>query len=67
MHPAPPPPITEPDPSALTCLGSQAGPCAACQRTTHKYGHGGMPLCQWCAAPVLEQWGPHVRHLNTRP
>ncbi|TQJ38011.1 hypothetical protein [Streptomyces sp. SLBN-115] len=62
----PPPPIADPDPSAFVCLGSQVGPCATCQRKTHKYGHGGSPLCQWCMAPVLERWGPTVRHTSTR-
>jgi hypothetical protein len=40
----PTPPVTEPDPSALTCPGDQVGPCATCQRKTHKYGRGGSPL-----------------------
>ncbi|MBK3625402.1 hypothetical protein JHN59_11180 [Streptomyces sp. MBT49] len=66
MHPTPPPPITEPDPSAPTCLGSQADPCAACRRTTHKYGHGGMPPCPWCAAPVLHGWAPTAGFTSTR-
>ncbi|MGW2619373.1 hypothetical protein [Streptomyces sp. NPDC001500] len=61
------PPVTDPDPSTFVCLRSQVGPCSACQRRTWKYGHGGSPLCQWCAAPVLKQWGPHVRYLSTRP
>ncbi|MET9913404.1 hypothetical protein ABZZ74_42725 [Streptomyces sp. NPDC006476] len=63
----PPPPISEPDPSALVCPGDKVGPCATCQRKTHKYGSGGSPLCQWCAAPVLEKWRPGVRHTSTRP
>ncbi|MEU6258627.1 hypothetical protein [Streptomyces sp. NPDC047043] len=62
----PPPPITEPDPSALVCSGNQVGPCATCQRKTHKYGSGGSPLCQWCMAAVTEKWGPTVRHTSTR-
>lgn len=41
--------------------------CAVCQRKTRKYGHGGTPLCPWCAAPVLKQRGPHVRQLSARP
>lgn len=57
-----PPPLADPDPSAFVCLGSQIGPCAVCQRTTHTYGHGGSPLCQWCMAPVLEGRGPAARH-----
>ncbi|WP_333739897.1 hypothetical protein [Streptomyces sp. IBSBF 2806] len=63
----PPPPVTDPDPSTFVCLGSQVGPCSGCQRKTWKYGHGGSPLCQWCAEPVLKQWGPQVRYLSTRP
>lgn len=39
-------------PSTLTCPGDQVGPCATCQRKTHKYGRGGCPLCQWCMAPA---------------
>ncbi|MFI9772715.1 DUF6233 domain-containing protein [Streptomyces sp. NPDC052415] len=42
--PTPPPPISEPDPSALTCPGDRVGLCAACQRKTHRYGTGGSPL-----------------------
>ncbi|MFI5998534.1 hypothetical protein ACIBAC_42700 [Streptomyces sp. NPDC051362] len=64
--PTPPPPISEPDPSALVCPGDKVGPCGTCQRKTHKYGHGGSPLCQWCMAPVQEAWGPAVRFKNTR-
>ncbi|MGY6026853.1 hypothetical protein [Streptomyces spinosirectus] len=63
---APPPPNTEPDPSALVCPGDKIGPCAICQRKTHKYGTGGIPLCQWCLAPVQELWGPMVRFVSTR-
>ncbi|MET9078607.1 hypothetical protein ABZX95_42275 [Streptomyces sp. NPDC004232] len=62
----PVPPVAEPDPSALVCPGNLVGPCATCQRKTHKYGHGGAPLCQWCAAPVMEGWGRHVRFTSTR-
>ncbi|MEU5583000.1 hypothetical protein ABZ791_35995 [Streptomyces huasconensis] len=60
------PAVSEPDPSALACPGEQVGPCAMCRRKTHKYGRGGAPLCQWCAAPVREQWGPNVRFVSTR-
>ncbi|ALV31389.1 hypothetical protein [Streptomyces sp. CdTB01] len=63
----PPPPVSEPDPSALTCPGDKVGPCAACQRKTHKYGSGGSPLCQWCMASAQEKWGPGVRYTSTRP
>jgi hypothetical protein len=38
----PVPPITEPDPSALTCPGDRVGLCAGCQRKTHKYGSGAV-------------------------
>jgi hypothetical protein len=62
----PPPPVTEPDTSALICPGDQVGPCASCQRKTHKYGRGGRPLCQWCMAPAMEKWDPIVRYVNTR-
>lgn len=62
----PPPPVTEPDPSAQRAPGL-AGPCAGCQRQTHRYGHGGLPLCQWCMASALEKYGPGVRFVNTRP
>ncbi|MEU9737183.1 hypothetical protein [Streptomyces sp. NPDC048002] len=64
--PTPPPPISEPDPSALTCPGDRVGLCAACQRKTHRYGTNGSPLCQWCMAPVQAKWGTTVRHTNTR-
>lgn len=63
----PPPPVSEPDPSALTCPGDKVGPCAACQRKTHKYGSGGSPLCQWCMASAQEKWGTGVRYTSTRP
>lgn len=66
MTTLPPPPITEPDPSALTCRGDHVGLCAGCQRKTHRYGSGGAPLCQWCAGPVMEKWGPSVRYTSTR-
>ncbi|MFJ6393961.1 hypothetical protein ACIQJT_41020 [Streptomyces sp. NPDC091972] len=62
-----PPPITEPDPSALICPGDKIGPCAACQRKTHKYGSGGIPLCQWCMEAAKTAWGSTVRFVSTRP
>jgi hypothetical protein len=62
----PVPPVTDPDPSAHTCSGDLVGPCAKCQRKTHKYGRGGCPLCQWCMAPVMAKWGPGVRYATTR-
>ncbi|MEV7081923.1 hypothetical protein AB0N88_25845 [Streptomyces sp. NPDC093516] len=62
----PVPPAAEPDPSVLTCPGDLIGPCATCQRKTHKYGRGGSPSCQWCMKPVQEKWGPGVRHVSTR-
>lgn len=61
-----PPPISEPDPSALVCPGDRVGLCAGCQRKTHRYSSGGSPLCQWCAEPVMAAWGPTVRHTSTR-
>lgn len=51
MTSTPPPPISEPDPSALVCAGDKVGLCAICQRKTHKYGSGGSPLCSGA-------WGP---------
>jgi hypothetical protein len=62
---APPPPVSDPDPSALACSGDLVGPCAVCRRKTQRYGRGGNPLCHWCAAPVLARWGPNVRHAGT--
>ncbi|MFD5407530.1 hypothetical protein [Streptomyces griseorubiginosus] len=62
-----PPPITEPDPSALVCSGDKVGLCAECQRKTHRYGSGGSPLCQWCMESVQAGWGSTVRFINTRP
>ena len=62
----PPPPVTEPDPSALTCPGDQVGPCGTCQRKTHKYGRGGLPLCEWCMQVAREKWGTAVRFVSTR-
>ncbi|WP_395575778.1 hypothetical protein [Streptomyces sp. BK79] len=61
-----PPPVSEPEPSALACPGDKVGPCAGCQRNTHKYGTGGLPLCQWCLAPAMQRWGPAVRFVSTR-
>lgn len=66
MASTPPPPVTEPDPSALTCAGDLVGTCAICRRRTHRYGRGGSPLCQWCMAPVRAAWGPAVRFTDTR-
>lgn len=53
MSTTPIPPVSEPDPSVLTCPGDQVGPCATCQRKTQKYGRGGGPLSLrvgglWC-------------------
>ncbi|MCT9011666.1 hypothetical protein [Streptomyces rhizosphaerihabitans] len=67
MTSAPRPPISEPDPSTFTCSGGLVGPCCGCQRKTHKYGSGGLPLCQWCMTPVQEGWGSTVRFTSTRP
>ncbi|MFF2847620.1 hypothetical protein ACFVT5_15055 [Streptomyces sp. NPDC058001] len=61
-----PPPVSEPDPSALTCPGDRVGLCAGCQPKTYRYGTGGCPLCQWCMASAQEKWGPAVRYLSTR-
>ncbi|WP_404200134.1 hypothetical protein [Streptomyces tauricus] len=59
MASTPPPPISEPDPSTFTASSSYVGPCSGCQRSTHKYGSGGLPLCQWrrvAALMVAEGW-----------
>ncbi|MEQ4608510.1 hypothetical protein ACFWGE_30225 [Streptomyces bacillaris] len=29
-------------------MSTQTGPCARCQQPTHRYGHGGNPLCKVC-------------------
>ncbi|GLX54456.1 hypothetical protein Shyhy01_74050 [Streptomyces hygroscopicus subsp. hygroscopicus] len=62
---SPPPPVTEPDPSAARAPG-MVGPCAGCQRPTHKYGAGGRPLCQWCMDPVVARYGSTVRYVSAR-
>ncbi|KAB1978514.1 hypothetical protein F8144_39415 [Streptomyces triticiradicis] len=61
------PPVSEPDPSAMLCSGSQVGPCARCGRPPHKYGQYGLPLCKWCFEPAREGWGNTVRFKDTRP
>ncbi|MFJ7072124.1 hypothetical protein [Streptomyces sp. NPDC098781] len=61
-----PPPVTEPDPSALVCGGDRVGPCAVCHRKTHRYGRGGAPLCHWCMARAQAEWGPNVRYVGMR-
>ncbi|TRO56311.1 hypothetical protein E4K73_46870 [Streptomyces sp. IB201691-2A2] len=61
-----PPPISEPDPSTFTCSSSMVGPCSGCQRSTHKYSGGGLPLCHWCMATARESWGTGVRFTSTR-
>lgn len=66
MPVTPPPPISEPDPSALVCPGDRVGQCASCQRKTHRFGSGGEPLCQWCMATAKGQWDSRVRYTNTR-
>ncbi|WSL72084.1 hypothetical protein OIE75_33360 [Streptomyces sp. NBC_01723] len=67
MTSTPPPPISEPDPSTFTTSSSYVEACAGCQRPTHRYGSGGLPLCQWYLAPEQKHWGPAVRFTNTRP
>ncbi|MEU3795944.1 hypothetical protein AB0F07_40265 [Streptomyces fructofermentans] len=66
MTSAPPPPLSEPDPSTFTCSTSQVGPCSGCHRHTHKYGHGGLPLCHWCMATAQANWGNTVRFTGAR-
>lgn len=63
----PPPPVSEPDPSALSCSSDLVGPCAGCQRTTHKYGSGGQPLCQWCMSAARSRWDARIRYVTRRP
>ncbi len=59
---APVPPVTEPDTSARTCPSDQIGPCATCQRPTHKYGSGARsPLCEYCDAQAVATWGKPLR------
>ncbi|MDQ1041609.1 hypothetical protein QFZ75_008111 [Streptomyces sp. V3I8] len=65
MISTPPPPISEPDPS-FTTSSSYVGACAGCQRPIHRYGSGGLPLCQWCLATARENWGPAVRFTSAR-
>ncbi|MFH8483679.1 hypothetical protein [Streptomyces sp. NPDC018055] len=33
-------------------MSTQTGPCATCQQPTHRYGHGGNPLCASCRAKL---------------
>ncbi|MFG2951936.1 hypothetical protein [Streptomyces adustus] len=66
MSSTPPPSVGEPDPSTFTCSTSAVGPCSGCRRTTHKYGNGGLPLCQWCMSDAQEAWGTSVRFTSTR-
>ncbi|WP_404199110.1 hypothetical protein [Streptomyces tauricus] len=67
MASTPPPPISEPDPSTFTASSSHVGPCSGCQRATHKYGSGGLPLYSWCLTAARANWGTAVRFNNTRP
>lgn len=62
----PAPPITEPEPSAITCPGSNVGRCARCQRQTWRYGSGGLPLCSGRFDEQKAKSGPGVRHTSTR-
>ncbi|MFE5894969.1 hypothetical protein ACFQ6E_39475 [Streptomyces sp. NPDC056462] len=64
--PTPATPVSEPDPSALIYIGDQAGLCAVCHRKTHRYGHGGCPLCQLVPRTGAGALGPSVRYVNTR-
>ncbi len=65
MTAAVPPPISEPDPSTQFCSSAYVGPCSGCQRSTHKYGSGGLTLCQWCLETVRANWGSAVRFTST--
>ncbi|MEU8740528.1 hypothetical protein AB0K62_13585 [Streptomyces halstedii] len=33
-------------------MSTQTGPCATCRQPTHRYGHGGNPLCPACRAQL---------------
>ncbi|WP_267894101.1 hypothetical protein [Streptomyces sp. CB02613] len=33
-------------------MSTQTGPCARCRQPTHRYGHGGNPLCAKCRAEL---------------
>ncbi|MGW3381951.1 hypothetical protein ACWDCO_17400 [Streptomyces albogriseolus] len=58
----PVPPVTEPDVSARTCPSDQIGPCATCQRSTHKYGSGARsPLCDYRDEVAVQKWGKPLR------
>ncbi|MEU3640953.1 hypothetical protein AB0H23_32610 [Streptomyces albogriseolus] len=58
----PVPPVTEPDKSTQSCPSDQIGPCAMCQRPTHKYGHGARsPLCEYCDKVAVQKWGRPLR------
>ncbi|MFF8910526.1 hypothetical protein [Streptomyces olivaceoviridis] len=46
-------PSARPAPPLPECPPSQVGPCANCQQPTHRYGHGGNPLCVVCRAEVV--------------
>ena len=61
-----PPQISEPDPSTFTCSSSLVGPCSGCQRSTHRYGSGGLPLHHWRMTTARENWGTGVHFNNTR-
>ncbi|MEU8764823.1 hypothetical protein [Streptomyces sp. NPDC048659] len=43
--------------AAQMCPPEYLGRCAICQRDCHRYGSGGCPLCQTCAAtsPALQK------------
>ena len=41
-----------PKPPAPECALKDVGPCVSCQHPTHRYGHGGNPLCSVCLRPV---------------
>ncbi|MET8585723.1 hypothetical protein ABZX39_33370 [Streptomyces collinus] len=47
-----PAPSVRPAPPLPTCAPAQIGPCAHCRQPTHRYGHGGNPLCPVCLAEV---------------
>lgn len=58
------PPIDVDDPSVALCSGEQVGRCATCHRRTHRYGHGGNPLCSYCFAEQSARWGAGVKHVG---
>ena len=47
-------------------LAARSGEVQRSQRSTHKYGSGGLPLCHWCMTTARENWGTGVHFTSTR-